>query len=101
MIQEYQLAITDRDNQIQAIQYKNVGLQGEIRAKNQVITDLLQIRYVPRRGDIDNVLSLIDKQCDDDVPNRGYPGQVIKVLIPRGSLRRASSSRLILTWQEA
>ena len=33
----YQLAITDRDNKIQAIQYENVGLQGEIRAKDHQI----------------------------------------------------------------
>ena len=46
--EDHQLAITDRDNQIQAIQYKNVGLQGEIRAKDQTIRDLIENRHVPR-----------------------------------------------------
>ena len=35
--EDHQLAITDRDNKIQAIQYENVGLQGEIRAKDHQI----------------------------------------------------------------
>ena len=35
--ENHQLAITDRDNKIQAIQYENVGLQGEIRAKDHQI----------------------------------------------------------------
>ena len=70
-------AITDRDNKIQAIQYENVGLQGEIRAKDHQIArcenriqDLIE-RHVPRRGVIDTVLSLIDKQCENE-PHKFY-----------------------------
>ena len=44
-IEEKETALQERDNQIQAIQYENVGLQGEIRAKNQQI-DHLMTRYV-------------------------------------------------------
>ena len=40
--EDHQLAITERDNKIQAIQYENVGLQGEIRAKDQTIRDLIE-----------------------------------------------------------
>ena len=35
MQEGYQKAIEERDNRIQAIEYENVGLQGEIRAKDQ------------------------------------------------------------------
>ena len=35
--EDHQLAITDRDNKTQAIQYENVSLQGEIRAKDHQI----------------------------------------------------------------
>ena len=51
-IEEHERAIAllnddlqERDNRIQAIQYENVGLQGEIRAKVQQ-TATLQRRYV-------------------------------------------------------
>ena len=37
---EHQLAITGRGNQIRAIQHENLGLQGEIRAKDQEIAAL-------------------------------------------------------------
>ena len=55
--------LTDQDNQIQAIQYKNVELQGKVRAKDHQIErcenriqDLIANRHVPRSGDIDTVL---------------------------------------------
>ena len=76
--EDHQLAITDRDNKIQAIQYENVGLQGEIREKDHQIAqcenriqDLIANRHVPRRGVIDTVLSLIDKQCENE-PHKFY-----------------------------
>ena len=56
---------------IQAIQYKNVGLQGEIRAHRAEIQDLIANRHVPRSGRIDAVLSLIDKQCENE-PHKFY-----------------------------
>ena len=37
LLEDHQKAIEERDTRIQAIEYKNVGLQGEIRAKNQQI----------------------------------------------------------------
>ena len=57
--------------QIQTIQYENVGLQGEIRAHRAQIQDLIANRHVPRRGVIDTVLSLIDKQCKNE-PHKWY-----------------------------
>ena len=39
-ITQLQQIIHERDNRIQAIQYKNVGLQGEIRAKDLQIANL-------------------------------------------------------------
>ena len=77
IIDKMEKEITDQDNKIQAIQYENVGLQGEVRAKNQQIArcenriqDLIE-RHVPRRGVIDTVLSLIDKQCENE-PHKFY-----------------------------
>ena len=37
--------VQEKDTQIQLIQYENVGLQGEIRAKEQVIEDLIANRH--------------------------------------------------------
>ena len=37
MQEDHQQAITDRNNRVQAIEYENVGLQGEIKAKDQQI----------------------------------------------------------------
>ena len=63
--EDHQLAITDRDNKIQAIQYEIKEKDHQIaRCKNR-IQDLTE-RHVPRRGIIDNVLSLIDKQCKNE-----------------------------------
>ena len=59
--------------QIQAIQCKNVGLQGEIRAKDHQIErcekriqDLAANRYVPRLGQIDTVLVTVEKNCNEE-----------------------------------
>ena len=59
--------------QIQAIQYENVGLQGEIRAKDHQIErcenriqDLIANRYVPRSGQIDTVLVVVEKNCNEE-----------------------------------
>ena len=73
MQEDHQKAIEDRDNRIQAIEYKNVGLQGEIRAKDQQIEasqerieDLIANRHVPRSGAIDTVLMVVEKNADED-----------------------------------
>ena len=69
-----QQAVEDRDNRIQAIEYKNVGLQGEIRAKDRQIKasqerieDLIANRHVPRSGAIDTVLVVVEKNAGEDI----------------------------------
>ena len=61
-IKEKDAALAHRDNQIQAIQYENVGLQGEIIAKDQQIATL-QRRYVGylSNEDKNNGISIITK----------------------------------------
>ena len=49
-----QLALPN--NKLQAIQYNNVGLQGEIRAKDKTIKDLIDNQHVCRCGEYDNIL---------------------------------------------
>ena len=73
MQEDHQKAIEDRDNRIQAIEYENVGLQGEItayQAQLQVsqnrIEDLIANRHVPRSGTIDTVLVVVEKNADED-----------------------------------
>ena len=68
-----QQAAKDRDNRIQAIEHENVGLQGEIKAKDQQIEasqerieDLIANRHVPRSGAIDTVLVVVEKNVDED-----------------------------------
>ena len=58
-------SLQDHDNQIKAIQYENVGLQGKIRAKDQQIA-ALQRRYVGYLSDEDknNGISIIAKNND-------------------------------------
>ena len=70
---QLQQAVEDHDNRIQAIEYKNVGLQGEIRPKDQQIEasqerieDLIANRHVPRSGTIDTVLVVVEKNADED-----------------------------------
>ena len=70
---QLQQAITYRDNRIQAIKYENVGLQAEIRAKDQQIEasqerieDLIANRHVPRSGAINTVLVVVEKNADKD-----------------------------------
>ena len=67
---EPQLAITDRDNQIQAIQYENLALQVQRHAyQTQLqrcqtqIHDLITNRHVPRANDPgkDNIVMIIEK----------------------------------------
>lgn len=69
----HQQAITERDTRIRAIEHDNMGLQGEIRAKDQEIVrrqeeirDLIANRYVPRSASIDTVLCFIDKGEPDE-----------------------------------
>ena len=73
MQEDHQKAIEQWDTRIQAIEYENVGLQGEIRAKDQQIEasqerieDLIANRHVPRSGTIDTVLVVVEKNADED-----------------------------------
>ena len=65
-IKEKDAALAHRDNQIQTIQYENVGLQGKIRAKNQQIA-ALQKRCVGHLSNEDknNVISIITKNNEE------------------------------------
>jgi hypothetical protein len=77
--------LTERDNKIQSIQYDNVGLQGEIKAKNQEIATF-QKQIVPHLGDIskNNGMVIIQKNNDDEYPyvaicgQQGYVAQKIR-----------------------
>ena len=57
--EDHQKAIEERDTRIQAVEYENVGLRGEIE-------DLIANRHVPRSGDIDTVLVVVEKNADED-----------------------------------
>ena len=64
--EDRQKAIEERDTRIQAIEYENVGLQGEIRNARRTITDLIANRHVPRSGTIDTVLVVVEKNANED-----------------------------------
>ena len=84
-------SIEEKDNQIQAIRYKNVGLQGEIRAKDQEIA-ALQRRYVDYLANEDksNGISIISKNNEEaEYPyisicgQHGYRRHQVRVLLAR------------------
>ena len=62
LTRDHQLPITERDNQIQTIQYEKVGLQGEIRAKDQQIAALQRrcVGYLAKE-DNNNGITIIAK----------------------------------------
>ena len=64
--EDHQKAIEERDTRIQAIEYENVGLQGEIRNGRRTITDLIENRHVPRSGAIGTVLVVAEKNAGED-----------------------------------
>ena len=81
----------DHDNQIKAIQYENVGLQGKIRAKDQQIA-ALQRRYVGYLSDEDknNRISIIAINNDEAeylyisiCGQHGYRRHKVRVLLTR------------------
>ena len=67
------------NNDLQAIQYENFDLGLDIQAKdleieicqNQIV-DLIENRHVPRSGNIDNILCVIEKNTPDEI---GKPGR--------------------------
>ena len=68
MQEDHQQAIQERDNHIQAIQYENVGLRGEIRNARRTITDLIENRHVARCREYGNILVGVQKNkpIEDD-----------------------------------
>ena len=60
---------------MQAIQYENFDLGLDIQAKdheieicqNQIV-DLIENRHVPRSGNIDNILCVVEKNTPDEIP---------------------------------
>ena len=63
--EEHQQAITGRDNQIQALEFRNEEHQQEILRLNEEIDDLIANRHVARRGCFHNVLCFIKKNSED------------------------------------
>ena len=83
--------LQDRDNQIQAIQYENISLQCEIRAKDQQIA-ALQKRCVGYLSDEDknNSISIIAKNNEEEeypyisiCGQHGYRRHKVRVLLTR------------------
>ena len=68
---EHQQAITGRDNQIQALEFRNEK-HHKILKLNKEIDDLIKNRHVARRGSFDNVLCFIKKNS-----GKGHPYYVI------------------------
>ena len=60
--EDHQKAIEERDTRIQAIEYKNVGLQGEIRAKDQQIEASQNIAL--RLSTLCRIAELVERYVD-------------------------------------
>ena len=65
---EHQQAITDRDNQIKALEFTNEKNQQKILRLNKEIDDLIANRHVARREYFDNVLCFIKKNSGEVHP---------------------------------
>ena len=65
---KHQQAITDRDNQIQALEFTNEKHQQKILRLNKEIRDLIANRHVACRGCFDNVLCFIKKNSGEFHP---------------------------------
>ena len=53
--------LEERDTRVQAIEYENVGLQGETQDARRTITDLTENCHVARCGEYDNILVCVQK----------------------------------------
>ena len=71
--EEHQQAITDRDNQIQALESTNEKQQQKILRLNEETDELIANRDVARHGCFNNVLRLIKKNSEE-----GHPYYVIR-----------------------
>ena len=65
----HQEAITDRDNQVKALEFKNEKHQQKILRVNKEIDDLIANRPVSHRGCFDNVLRFIKNESTDSLKN--------------------------------
>ena len=65
---EHQQAITDRDNQIKALEFTNEKNQQKILRLNKEIDDLIANRHVARREYFDSVLCFIKKNSGEVHP---------------------------------
>ena len=66
--EKHQQAITDHDNQIQALEFRNEEHQQKILKLNKEIDDLIKNRHVPCHGSFDNVLCFIKKNSGKEHP---------------------------------
>ena len=66
--EEHQQAITCRDNQIQALEFRNEEHQQKILRLNEEIDDLIANKRVAPRGCFDNVLCFIKKNSGEVHP---------------------------------
>ena len=66
--EEYQQAITDRDNEIKVLEFRNEEHQQKISRLNEEVNDLIANRHVVRRGCFDNVLCFIKKNSGEVHP---------------------------------
>ena len=66
--EDHQQAITNRENQIQALEFTNEKHQQKILRLNKEIGDLIANRHVARRGCFDNVLCFIKKNSREVHP---------------------------------
>ena len=71
--EEHQQAITGRDNQIKALEFRNEEHQQKILRLNEDIDDLIANRHVASCGCFDNVLCFIKKNSGE-----GHPYYVIR-----------------------
>ena len=67
--EKYQPAITERDNQIKALEFRNEEHQQKILRLNKEIDDLIKNRYVAHRVCFDIVLCFIEKNSKEVHPH--------------------------------
>ena len=65
---KHQQAITDHDNQIQSLEFRNEEHQQKILKLNKEIDDLIKNRHAARRGYFDNVLCFLKKDSKEAHP---------------------------------
>ena len=66
--EDNQQAITDRDNQIQALEFTNEEKRQESLRLNEEINNVIANKHVTRRGCFDNVLIFIKKNSGEVHP---------------------------------